>query len=54
VTWLAWSLGYLWTLVAIELVVVSLLHWMFVRAIRNRPLIRTDGDFPVFGPRQSQ
>jgi hypothetical protein len=54
VSWLAWSLGYLWALIAIELIVVSLLHWVFVRAIRNRPLLRTDGDFPTFGRRQLQ
>jgi ABC-2 type transport system permease protein len=54
VSWLAWSVGYLWTLVAIELVVVGLLHWSFIRAIRNRPLVRTDGDFPSVGRRQLQ
>ena len=54
VSWLAWSLGYLWALVAIELVVVSLLHWIINRAIRNRSLVRTDGDFPTFGRRQLQ
>jgi hypothetical protein len=54
VSWLAWSLGYLWALVAIELVIVCLLHWSFIRTIRNRPLVRTDGDFPTFGRRQLQ
>jgi hypothetical protein len=42
VSWLAWSQGYLWTLIAIELVLVSLLHWIFRRIIRNRPVKRAD------------
>lgn len=54
VSWLAWSLGYLLALVAIELVVMGLLHWIFNRAIRNRQLVRTDGDLPSFGRRQLQ
>lgn len=41
-SWLAWSQGYLWLLVAIELLVVSLLHWIFNRVIRDRPLVRMD------------
>jgi ABC-2 type transport system permease protein len=52
VSWLAWTSGYLWVLVMVELIVVSLLHWSFLRVIRNRPLARTDGDFPAFGRRQ--
>lgn len=54
VSWLAWTSGYLWVLIVIELVVVGLLHWRFIRVIRNRPLVRTDGDFPSFGRRQLQ
>lgn len=42
VSWLAWTSGYLLVLVAIELVVVGLLHWIFNRVIRDRPLNRTD------------
>jgi hypothetical protein len=42
VSWIAWNLGFLWPLIAIELVVMSLLHWAFNRAIRNRRLVRTD------------
>jgi len=44
VSWLAWSLGFLPVLIAIELVVVVLLHWTFLRMIRNRPLARIDED----------
>ena len=44
VSWLAWSLGYLPVLIAIELVVVGLLHWIFIRMIRNRPLARAGED----------
>jgi ABC-2 type transport system permease protein len=44
VSWLAWSQGYLWTLIVIELLLVSLLHWVFTRIIRNRKLKRTDED----------
>lgn len=36
----AWSLGVLWILIAVELAVVSLLHWIFRRLISNRKLER--------------
>jgi hypothetical protein len=41
-SWLARSLDLLWILIAVELVVVSLLHWSFNRIIRNRPMGRAD------------
>jgi ABC-2 type transport system permease protein len=42
VTYLAWSLGFLWELVAGELVLVSLANWIICRVIRNRQFGRAD------------
>jgi ABC-2 type transport system permease protein len=44
VSWLAWTTGYIWVLIAVEMVVVGLLHWIFIRMIRNRPLARIGED----------
>jgi len=44
VSWLAWTSGYLLALIAIELLVVGLLHWIISRVIRNRPLTRIGED----------
>ena len=52
VSWLAWTSGYLLVLVAIELVVVGLLHWIFNRKIRDRQLDRADENVDSFGRRQ--
>jgi hypothetical protein len=41
-SYLAWSFGLLWILLAGELLVVGLLHWIFCRAIRNRRLERAN------------
>ena len=51
VSWLAWTSGYLLVLVAVELVVVGLLHWIFSRTIRNRPLVRAGEDLLSLGLR---
>jgi len=42
VTYLAWILGFLWELVAGELVLVSLANWIICRVIRNRQFGRAD------------
>ena len=53
-SYLAWSFGFLWLLIVIELVVMGLVHWGFSRTIRNRQLVPTDGDLSSFGHRQLQ
>ena len=40
--WLAWSLGLLWLLLLLEILLMALLHWTFNRAIRNRQLTRRE------------
>ncbi len=42
VTYLAWILGYLWALVAVELPLVMLANWIICRAIRNRQFGRAE------------
>ena len=42
VTYLAWILGFLWELVAGELLLVSLANWIICRVIRNRQFGRAD------------
>ena len=42
VTYLAWILGFLWVLVAVEVVLVVLANWIICRVIRNRQFGRAD------------
>ena len=41
-SYLAWSFGFLWVLVAVELVIVVLVNWTSCRLIRNRQIERAD------------
>jgi ABC-2 type transport system permease protein len=40
VAYVAWAAGFIWILVTVELVVMSLAHWFFRRVISNRKLER--------------
>ena len=53
-SYLAWSFGFLWILIVVELGFAGLLNWSFCRVIRNRRLVVGDGDSDGFSRRQLQ
>jgi len=38
-SYVAWTMDFLWVLLAVEMGVVALVHWLLVRHIRTRPLL---------------
>jgi hypothetical protein len=53
-SYLAWSFGFLWVLIVVELAFAGLVNWSFCRVIRNRRLVPGDGDSDGFARRQLQ